>query len=105
MISAARAVRAAKDTVLFDGLSQHDSVLAYLPLAWVGDHYLNYAQGYVAGFCMACPESQATVAHDLREIGPSFYFAPPRIFESLLTAVTIRMQDASPSNERSSRTF
>ncbi|GLS34002.1 long-chain-fatty-acid--CoA ligase [Mesorhizobium albiziae] len=94
MIKASNAVNAAADTVAFDRLSQRDSVLAYLPLAWVGDHYLNYAQGYVSGFCMCCPESHETVAHDLREIGPTFYFAPPRIFEGLLTSVTIRMEDA-----------
>ena len=94
MIKARHAVRAATDTVAFDKLTEVDSVLAYLPLAWVGDHYLNYAQGYVCGLCMACPEGPRTVAHDLREIGPTFYFAPPRIFEGLLTSVTIRMEDA-----------
>ncbi|MFU0506967.1 AMP-binding protein [Pseudaminobacter sp. NGMCC 1.201702] len=94
MIKAANAVQAARDTVEFDKLTEKDSVLAYLPLAWVGDHYLNYAQAYVSGFCMCCPESSETVAQDLREIGPTFYFAPPRIFESLLTSVTIRMEDA-----------
>lgn len=94
MLKAAHAVRAAQDTVAFDRLTERDSVLAYLPLAWVGDHYLNYAQGYVAGLCMSCPESTDTVPQDLREIGPTFYFAPPRIFESLLTRVTIRMEDA-----------
>lgn len=94
MLKAASAVKAASDTVAFDGLNERDNVLAYLPLAWVGDHYLNYAQGYVAGFCMNCPESTDTVPQDLREIGPSFYFAPPRIFEQLLTSVTIRMEDA-----------
>jgi long-chain acyl-CoA synthetase len=95
MIGAARAIKAATDTVVFDKLSETDSVLAYLPLAWVGDHYLNYAQGYVVGFCMACPESEDTVTQDRREIGPTFYFAPPRVFENLLTGITIRMQDAS----------
>jgi long-chain acyl-CoA synthetase len=95
MLRAGAAVKATLDTVLFDGLTEKDSVLAYLPLAWVGDHYLNFAQSYVSGFCMACPESQETVPQDLREIGPTFYFAPPRIFESLLTSVTIRMEDAS----------
>ncbi|MGF7005652.1 AMP-dependent synthetase/ligase [Aminobacter sp. BE322] len=94
MIKAVNAVSAARDTAVFDRLSENDSVLAYLPLAWVGDHYLNYAQGYVAGFSMNCPESSETVAQDLREIGPTFYFAPPRIFEGLLTSVTIRMEDA-----------
>ncbi|HTV68385.1 MAG TPA: AMP-binding protein [Rhizobiaceae bacterium] len=94
MIKAAAAVQAALDTVTFDRLTEKDSVLAYLPLAWVGDHYLNYAQGYVSGFCVCCPESQQTVTQDLREIGPTFYFAPPRVFEGLLTSVTIRMEDA-----------
>lgn len=94
MLKAANAVDAARDTVAFDSLTERDSVLAYLPLAWVGDHYLNYAQGYVAGLCMNCPESTDTVPQDLREIGPTFYFAPPRIFESLLTRVSIRMEDA-----------
>jgi len=95
MIRSEAAVKAARDTVAFDHLSEKDSVLAYLPLAWVGDHYLNYAQGYVSGFCVNCPESPETVAQDLREIGPTFYFAPPRVFEGLLTMVTIRMEDAS----------
>ena len=95
VLSGERCIAAARDTVAFDNLTDRDEVLAYLPLAWAGDHYLNYAQGYVSGFCMACPESAATAAEDLREIGPTFHFAPPRVFESLLTRVMIRMEDAS----------
>jgi long-chain acyl-CoA synthetase len=95
MLSGERCIAAARDTVAFDNLTDRDEVLAYLPLAWVGDHYLNYAQGFVAGFCMACPESADTAAEDLREIGPTFHFAPPRVFEALLTRVMIRMEDAS----------
>jgi len=87
-------IRAVADTVAFDKLTENDVALAYLPLAWVGDFYLNYAQGLVAGFCMACPENPDTAMSDLREIGPTFYFAPPRTFEQLLTRVTIRMEDA-----------
>ncbi|MEZ5840448.1 MAG: AMP-binding protein [Hyphomicrobiales bacterium] len=100
MLSAERCIAAASDTAAFDKLSDADEVLAYLPLAWVGDHYLNYAQGMVAGFCMACPESAETVQHDLKEIGPTFYFAPPRVFEGLLTRVMIRMEDASSIKRR-----
>ncbi len=100
MVKASAAVNASKDTVVFDGLNEQDDVLAYLPLAWSGDHYLNYAHGYVAGFCMSCPESVETVSHDLKEIGPSFYFAPPRVFEGLLTDVTIRIEDASKLKKR-----
>jgi long-chain acyl-CoA synthetase len=94
VITASASVNAAYDTVKFDSLTEHDSVLAYLPLAWVGDHYLNYAQGYVSGFCVNCPEGPETVTQDLKEVGPTFYFAPPRVFEGLLTMVTIRMEDA-----------
>lgn len=94
LLSAGRCIQAARDTVAFDNLTDRDEVLAYLPLAWVGDHYLNYAQALVAGFCISCPESTETAQQDLREIGPSFYFAPPRVFESLLTRVMIRMEDA-----------
>jgi long-chain acyl-CoA synthetase len=94
VLTGERSIHAAADTVAFDKLTENDLALAYLPLAWVGDHYLNYAQGLVAGFCMACPESADTAMQDLREIGPSFYFAPPRTLEQLLTRVMIRMEDA-----------
>ena len=94
VLSAERCIAAGSDTVTFDRLNERDEALAYLPLAWVGDHYLNYVQGMVAGFCMACPESTDTAMADLREIGPSFFFAPPRTFEQLLTRLMIRMEDA-----------
>ncbi len=98
-------INAATDTVKFDHLNETDVSLAYLPLAWVGDHYLNYAQGMVAGFCIACPELTDTAQQDLREIGPTFYFAPPRTLEALLTGVMIRMEDASPLKRRMFRYF
>jgi long-chain acyl-CoA synthetase len=94
VLTGERSINAATDTVVFDKLTVDDVALAYLPLAWVGDHYLNYAQGLVSGFCMACPENPDTAMSDLREIGPSFYFAPPRTLEVLLTRVMIRMEDA-----------
>src|SRR5438128_496708 len=79
----------------FDNLRPDDSILSYLPMAWVGDHLFSYAQWLVAGFTINCPESGDTVMIDLREIGPTYYFAPPRVFENLLTQVMIRMEDAS----------
>jgi long-chain acyl-CoA synthetase len=80
----------------FDRLTDTDSVLSYLPMAWVGDFLFSYAQSIVAGFTINCPESSDTVLTDLREIGPTYYFAPPRVFENLLTQVMIRMEDAGP---------
>lgn len=84
----------AENGARFDKLTASDEVLAYLPMAWVGDHIFSFAEAYVAGFCVACPESSATVLNDLKELGPTFFFAPPRIFENLLTTVMIRMEDA-----------
>jgi long-chain acyl-CoA synthetase len=88
-------IAAAKGGSQFDHLTANDSVLSYLPMAWVGDHLFSYAQWLYAGFTINCPESGDTVMTDLREIGPTYYFAPPRIFENLLTQVMIRMEDAS----------
>ncbi|ROR35213.1 AMP-dependent synthetase/ligase [Inmirania thermothiophila] len=86
---------AARGGVEFDRLGPDDNVLSYLPMAWVGDHLFSYAQALVAGFAINCPESGDTVMIDMRELGPSYYFAPPRIYENLLTQVMIRMEDAS----------
>ncbi len=79
----------------FDKVSANDEVLCYLPLAWVGDFLYSFAMSHIAGFCLNCPESPATVASDLREIGPTYYFGPPRIYENILTQVMIRIEDAS----------
>src|SRR6516165_1524552 len=78
----------------FDNLGRDEEVVAYLPLAWVGDHVFSYAQSYTAGFCVNCPEAPETVVEDRREIGTTYAFAPPRIYESLLTLTMVRMQDA-----------
>ncbi|MGB3424545.1 MAG: AMP-binding protein [Castellaniella sp.] len=88
-------VESARGGVQVDRLTEHEDVVCYLPPAWVGDHLFSFAQWLVAGFTINCPESAGTVAIDLREIGPTYYFAPPRIFEGLLTSVSIRMEDAA----------
>ncbi len=78
----------------FDKLTSSEEVLAYLPPAWVGQNIFSYAQWLACGYVVNCPESAATVMIDLKEVGPTYYFAPPRIFEGLLTTVMIRMEDA-----------
>ena len=88
-------ISAANSGISFDHLTDREDILSYLPMAWVGDHLFSYAQALVAGFTINCPESGDTVMTDLREIGPTYYFAPPRVFENLLTTVMIRMEDAS----------
>jgi long-chain acyl-CoA synthetase len=78
----------------FDKLSEREEVLAYLPPAWIGQNIFSYAQWLACGYVVNCPESASTVTIDLKEIGPTYYFAPPRVFEGLLTTVMIRMEDA-----------
>ena len=79
----------------FDKLTSSEEVLAYMPLAWIGQNIFSYAQWLACGYVVNCPESAGTASIDLKEVGPTYYFAPPRIFEGLLTSVTIRMEDAS----------
>ena len=86
----------ARAGAVFDKLTNAEEVLAYLPPAWIGQNIFSYAQWLACGYVVNCPESAATVTIDLKEIGPTYYFAPPRVFEGLLTSVMIRMEDASP---------
>ena len=94
ILSGENLIRTAANANRFDNLTEKDEIIAYLPMAWVGDHIFSYAQCFEAGFCVACPESPATAAADRREIGPTFFFAPPRLFEAQLTDIMVRMQDA-----------
>ena len=89
-------IGAAQGATEVDRLGPGDSIISYLPPAWVGDHLFSLAQWMVAGYTINCPESASTVNIDLREIGPSYYFAPPRVFEGMLTSISIRMEDAAP---------
>lgn len=95
VLSYANILISSLNAVKFEGLREDDEILAYLPMAWVGDHIFSYGESLCAGFCVACPESADTVLNDVFEVGPTFFFAPPRIFENLLTTVMIRIEDAS----------
>ena len=94
VLSNANIIETAKTTCEFDNLKQSDEILAYLPMAWIGDFIFSVGQAMWSGFCVNCPESADTLSTDLREIGPTYYFAPPRVFEMQLTNVMIRMEDS-----------
>ena len=95
----------ARNAAEFEGLRDDEEILSYLPMAWIGDHIFSYAQSILVGFAINCPESAATVLHDLREIGPTYFFAPPRIWESLLTNVMVRVEDSARPKRRLVRFF
>ncbi len=100
MLSFDNVLISAQNGIDFDRLGEAEEVVAYLPIAWVGDHIFSYAQSYLAGFCVNCPESPETTDDDRREIGPTYVFAPPRVYESMLTRTQVRMQDASKMKQR-----
>lgn len=89
----------------FDRLGPNEDVLAYLPPAWIGQNIFSYAQWLACGYVVNCPESAATVMIDLKEVGPTYYFAPPRVFEGLLTSVMIRMEDAGKLKKKMFQSF
>ena len=95
MLSHRNLMVTARNAAAFEGLKSDEEILSYLPMAWVGDHIFSYAQSIVTGFAINCPESAATVLHDLKEIGPTYFFAPPRIWETILTSVMVRVEDCA----------
>ena len=95
VLSNRNVIETSKNSSEFDHLSAGEETLAYLPMAWVGDFIFSIGQAYWSAFCVNCPESAETMNADLREIGPTYFFAPPAIFEGHLTQVMIRMEDAS----------
>ena len=72
-----------------------ETILAYLPIAWVGDFAVTMGAGIALRFVINIPERQETVLHNLREIAPTFYLAAPRSWDNLLTAIQVRMEDSS----------
>jgi len=72
-----------------------EEVLAYLPMAWVGDFAFTMGAGIALGFTINIAESPETVLHDLREIAPTFYLAAPRSWDNMLTMVQVRMEDST----------
>ena len=100
MLSFDNLIITGRNGVIRENLTEDEAMLAYLPMAWIGDNIFSVAQAYITGFCVSCPESSETVLEDLREIGPTYFFAPPRIYESLLTTVMIRIEDAARIKQR-----
>ena len=100
MLSYYNVLRSSTNANAFDNLDHTEEVLAYLPLAWVGDHIFSYGQFLTAGYCVCCPESAETIDVDRREIAPTYFFAPPRVFENLLTSIMVRMEDAGAIKQK-----
>ena len=71
-----------------------EEIVAYLPMAWVGDFVFSVAAAIALGFTVNIPERPETVLQNLQEIAPTLYFAPPRSWDQMLTHVHVRMEEA-----------
>jgi len=100
MLTYDNTIKSSRNANAYDKLDENEEVIAYLPMAWVGDHIFSYAQSYCSGYCVNCPETPETIIEDRREIGTTYAFAPPRIYENLLTLTMVRMEDASAIKRR-----
>ncbi len=86
----------AKNLMAVDPLEPDDEYVSFLPLAWIGEQMMTVASGLYIGFKINFPERPETVQHDLREIGPQVMFSPPRIWESLVSQVQVKIEDTTP---------
>jgi long-chain acyl-CoA synthetase len=77
-----------------DPIDSRDEYVSFLPLAWIGEQMISVACNLQAGFALSFPEDASTMQSDLREIGPRVMFSPPRIWESLVSQVQVRLEDA-----------
>ena len=105
MLSFRNLIVTGRNAIAYEGLRASDEVVAYLPMAWIGDHMFSFAQSILTGFTTNCPESPATVLQDLREIGPTYFFAPPGIYQRILTTAMIRIEDCAGPKRRMVRFF
>ncbi|MEJ5240668.1 MAG: long-chain fatty acid--CoA ligase [Anaerolineales bacterium] len=78
-----------------DPLTPDDNFVSFLPLAWIGEQMMVMSCGLQVGFTVNFPEEPETVQHDLREIGPQVMFSPPRIWESLVSQVQVKIEDTT----------
>ncbi len=86
----------ARNLMAVDPLEPNDEFVSFLPLAWIGEQMSSVACGLYIGFKVNFPEAPETVQHDLREIGPQMMFSPPRIWESLVSQVQVKIEDTTP---------
>ena len=95
LLSHANMVATAEIFQSIEPMRRGDNWLCYLPMGWVGDMVYSLGTSMVSGATCNCPESPETVQRDLRELGPTVFLAPPRIWESMLTGLQLKAADAS----------
>ena len=94
MLTHRNLIATAENYLQVDSLDERDEIMAYLPMAWIGDTFFSVVLSFLTGAAVNCPEDTTTVHQDFREIGPTMTFAPPRIWENLLSQAQVKIGDA-----------
>lgn len=74
---------------------EEEDILAYLPMAWVGDTAVTVGAALVFAHTVNIPEKQETVLRDMREVAPTFYFSAPRFWDNMLTNIQVGMANST----------
>ena len=83
-----------------DGKFEKDEFVSFLPLAWIGEQMMCLSSALLTGFTVNFPEKPETVQENIREIGPTIMFSPPRIWENMTSTVQVKVMDASALKRR-----
>ena len=83
-----------------DGKFGKDEFVSFLPLAWIGEQMMCLSSALLTGFTVNFPEKPETVQENIREIGPTIMFSPPRIWENMTSTVQVKVMDASALKRR-----
>jgi long-chain acyl-CoA synthetase len=94
MLTHRNLIATAESYLQVDALLESDEIMAYLPMAWIGDTFFSVVLSFLTGASVNCPEATTTVRQDFREIGPTITFAPPRIWENMLSQAQVKIGDA-----------
>ena len=78
-----------------DNKFEKDEFVSFLPLAWIGEQMMCLSSALLTGFTVNFPEKPETVQENIREIGPTIMFSPPRIWENMTSTVQVKVMDAS----------
>ena len=96
VLSQKNVLAAARNGHAAGAFDENEEILAYLPMAWVGDYAITVAAALLWRFTVNVPERQETVVRDMREIAPTFYLAAPRSWDQMLTTIQVGIENSTP---------
>jgi long-chain acyl-CoA synthetase len=100
MLSFRNLLSMAANLMVVDGKFEKDEFVSFLPLAWIGEQMMCLSSALLTGFTVNFPEKPETVQENIREIGPTIMFSPPRIWENMTSTVQVKVMDASALKRR-----